>query len=407
MSRNRAFSGEARLLRRVRLCMGLDKARGRKTVALHLCSAGQAQFYLPVFEELRRRPWPLGLYLALDYPMPEVARAFGIPVHRCFPAVLARRMSGLNLFIESEIYGRGPAQAVKVFAGHGQPNKFTNWSEENLRAFDVYFLYGQLEREMFEVIRQAQPESTGHIRLMDIGYPKLDAQMRGDYDRGEVLRGLGLDPALKTVIYAPAWDPGCSLRTRGLEIVRALLSLPGVNVIVKLHPVSLEPQGSPYFEFYTGGTVWENEFAVFKDNPRFAFAGQRVVNPLLVASDALLTDFSGVALEFMLLDRPVLYMDCPEFYEKTQKEWGNDADMAKHDDRFNAGRNYGVSVSGVAELPGAVRHALAHPEELSGRRRGFISRFLYNPGRGALVFVDAVGELLGLDAAERGPAGKG
>jgi len=407
MSQASAFADEAELLAGIRRVMEHDRASGRKVVALHLCSAGQAQFHLPVIEELSRRGLPLALYLALDYPMPEVAEALGIGLERCFPATAAHTLSTMDLFLESEIYGRGPTQAIKVFVGHGQPNKFTNWSEENLQAFDVYFLYGQLEREMFEVIRQSKPESSGHIRLMDIGYPKLDAQMRGDYDRVEVLRGLGLDPELKTVIYAPAWDPGCSLRTSGLAIARTLLDLGDVNVIVKLHPVSMEPRNSPYFEFYTGGICWEDEFKVFKDHPRFAFARQQLVNPLLVASDALLTDFSGVALEFMLLDRPVLYMDCPEFYEKTQKEWGNDADMAKNDDRFNAGRNYGTVVPGVAELPGAVRRALARPEELSDRRREFIARFLYNPGNGAQTFVDAVEELLGLDATRPSPAGEG
>lgn len=407
MSEIPGFPEEVELLAVIRRAMELDRAGGRKVVALHLCSAGQAQFHLPVIEELSRRGLPLTIYLALDYPMPEVAAAFGVPQQRCFPATAAHALPEMEMFLESEIYGRGPAQAIKVFVGHGQPNKFTNWSEENLRAFDVYFLYGQLEREMFEVIRQGKPESSGHIRLMDIGYPKLDAQMRGDYDRAEVLRGLGLDPERQTVLYAPAWDPGCSLRTHGLDIARALLDLGDVNVIVKLHPVSMEPKTSPYFEFYTGGTCWEDEFAVFKDNPRFAYARQQLVNPLLVASDALLTDFSGVALEFMLLDRPVLYMDCPEFYEKTQKQWGNDADMAKHDDRFNAGRNYGTVVPGVAELPGAVRRALENPQELSSRRREFISRFLYNPGRGAQVFVDAVLDLLGLNLSGPDPAGKG
>ena len=376
--------------------MALDRAQGRNILVFHLSSAGHVQFMLPVYEELKRRQAPLAYYIAMDYPMLDKIQDFGLPARRCFLAKIAKWLYLTDIFIEGEIYGRGPRQAVKVFAGHGQPNKHTNWSDENLRAFDVYFLYGPLEREMFEVIQQSRPESTRHIQLMNIGYPKLDAQLQGRYDREQILLDLGLDPLYRTVIYAPAWDPGGSLRNYGTRVAEALLSIKDINVIVKLHPVSLEPPDSPYYEFYTGGVDWSREFAALEEHPRFKYVNAYLVNPLLVASDVMVTDFSGVALEFMTLDRPVIYIDCPEFYEVTLRKWGSDPELAKNDDRFNAGRNYGVVVQDLSQMVSAVKRSLECPEELSEKRKAFISRFLYNPGKGSEMAANVILDLLRL-----------
>lgn len=376
--------------------MLFDRLTGKHVIVFNLLSAGQVQFVQPIVEGLRAIKQPkLALYLAVDYPMPEAQRSLQIPLTHCFLSRLASRLPLIDLFLEAEIYGRGPKNALKVMIGHGQPNKISNWSDENLRAFDVYFLYGPLLREMFAFVQQDKPESTHHLRLMNVGYPKLDDQLNGRIDCNQVLANLKLNAGRRTVIYAPAWDPGCSLRTHGTEIVERLLADGTLNVLVKLHPGSVEPKSSPYYEFYTGGVDWAERFRNLQQRyENLRYIDEQVVNPYLVASDLMVTDFSGVALEFMMLDRPVVYFDCPEFYEKTLPLWKCDPELARNDDRFNAGRNYGQVVATLDEMMEAIRSALEDPKKGSTRRKELMTRLLYNPGRGTEASISAVLELL-------------
>jgi CDP-glycerol glycerophosphotransferase (TagB/SpsB family) len=48
-------------------------------------------------------------------------------------------------------------------------------------------------------------------RIAVTGMPKLDAVFRGQWNREELLRGWGLDPANKTVLFAPTFNSEFSL----------------------------------------------------------------------------------------------------------------------------------------------------------------------------------------------------
>lgn len=371
-----------------------EKKLGKYNIMFNICTNTQLQFIDSILEEINERNINFSCYLSCDYDVSEYIKDTIWSDIPFTTSDVARELQYTDAFLETEIYGRGPKNAEKIFIGHGQPNKINNWSEENLKSFEHYFLYGELERSMFDIVIQKNPKVAEHIKYYNVGYPKLDKQIRGIYNRNEILISMGLNPDFKTVIYAPAWDPGCSLRKYGMQIVSLLLSMEKVNVIVKLHPASIVGRNSPYWDFYTGGVMWEEKFRIFCENNRFKYVGDVPVNPFLVAADVLITDFSGVALEFMILDRPVVYIDCPEFYERTLKEWGCDANIAKYDDRFNAGRNVGYLIEDIDLLQTAVIHAFNNPMELSPKRKALINQFLYNPGNGASATVDAILKIL-------------
>lgn len=366
-----------------------DAEAGKTIIVCHPNSINQMQFVQPIIDAVLKQGLPAAFYLALDYDAKGVRLSQQVPEENCFPSRLAPFLQRTQIFLQPEIYGTGPASATRIFIGHGQPNKFTQWPKEQLQSFDWYFLYGELELDMFRVIMDANPEETKDIKLFKVGYPKLDGLINGQYDRTKTLEKHGMDPALKTVLYAPAWDPGCSLRTRGLEIVQQLLEIQDINVLVKLHPVSVEPPQSPYFDFYTGGINWMEYFSSI-EHPRFQFLDVPQVDPYLDAADVLVTDFSGVALEFMTQDKPAIFIHCPEFYEQVQIDWGNDPKMAIEDDRFNAGRNAGIVVHETSELPVAVMQALSDPLDIAEKRRQLMARFLYNPGQGSTVAGQAI-----------------
>ena len=157
----------------------------------------------------------------------------------------------------------------------------------------------------------------------------------------------------------------------------------------------MEPNNSPYYEFYTGGKDWEREFECFKENTRFKFIKDYLVNPYLFVSDLLINDFSGVGLEFMTLDRPVIYIDCPEYFEKVLPSWHCNGDLAKNDERFNGGRHAGSVINDLSSLTDQVILELAEPNINSSKRKELIGKLMYNPGKGAetgvreiLKFID-------------------
>lgn len=111
-----------------------------------------------------------------------------------------------------------------------------------------------------------------------------------------------------------------------------------------------------------------------------------------------MTDFSSVALEFIVLDKPVIYLDCPEYFEKTLKlpAYDSDPDYVRNNPRANAGRHVGVVVEHVSQLATAVERCLANPRAGSQERRELAGMLLYNPGKGADAAATTILEMLGV-----------
>ena len=379
--------------------MAADKAAGRKIIIVFVEELGFIQFLLPIVEELKkRRGVRLAWYLATEYAdYDEQLRPFGVQRGRRFHPRLARAFFLADVFLSASVYGKGPRTARRINVSHNQPTKFEAYPREYVQNYDVHFLTGPLHREQYEHMFELHELDRTKYELVDVGYPKSDALHQGKYDRAGVLRDLGLDPSKRTILYPPAWDPGGSLRSFGDEVISQLLSVPDTNVIVKLHPVSHTPKESSSYEFYTGGVNWVERFRKFESNPRFRHVSDFQVDPLLIAADLLVTDFSSVALEFVGLDRPIIYLDCPEYFEKTLKLPGyeTDPEYVKNNPRANAGRHVGIVVESVEGLATAAVGALADPLANSEKRRELAATLLYNPGRGASVAADEILRIIG------------
>lgn len=380
--------------------MAVDKLKGRKVVIVFVEEPGFIQFLLPIVEGLRRSGGAsISLYIATEHSdYADALRPFAVPPERTFHPHLAPALLLTDVFLSASVYGRGPRTSLRINTSHNQPTKFEAYPKEFLRNYNVHFLTGPLHREQYEHMFALHGLDTAQFRLLDVGYPKSDKLLQGGYARGRVLNDLGLNPARKTVLYAPAWDAGGSLRCFGEKVIEQLLSLGDVNVITKLHPISYTPSTSSNFESYAGGVDWVERFKRFETNPRFRHVTNFQIDPLLVASDVLVTDFSSVALEFIVLDKPVLYLDCPEYFEKTLKlpAYNSDPDYVRNNPRANAGRHVGVVVDHVSDLATAVARSLANPQLGSEQRRELAKMLLYNPGKGAETAAATILDMLGV-----------
>jgi CDP-Glycerol:Poly(glycerophosphate) glycerophosphotransferase len=198
-----------------------------------------------------------------------------------------------------------------------------------------------------------------------IGFPKLDALVNRRVPRRAVAAVLGLDTGAPTAIYAPTFSPQSSLQEHGEPIVRALLE-GGLNVIVKLHDRSLDPDPK-----YSGGHDWRRRFDRFSETGRFLFATNPDSTDYLAASDVLITDHSTIGFEFCALDRPLIVFDVPDLLIAAR------IDPA----RVRLLRTAARVVSNVSELRSAVDRALERPEDRRAERLTAVSEVFYDPGR--------------------------
>ena len=220
-----------------------------------------------------------------------------------------------------------------------------------------------------------------------VGYPKVDCLVDGTLDRREIQHQLGLDPSRPTVLYAPTWSPYSSLSTSGESIIRSLARL-GVNVIVKLHDRSYDSSARA-----SGGVDWRLQIERVCRENGFHFAQGFDVSPYLFVSDALVTDHSSVGFEFMLLDRPIVVVDCPELIEKAHVNPDKVARLRS-----------AAEVVAAGDVAAAVRRGLADPSQRSARRRQIAGQLFYRPGGASERAVRCVYALLDLRAPEPAPA---
>lgn len=373
-----------------------DRGRNKKVVVFYVGNSGQVVYVAPVIRELVKRR-NISCYLAYGNGLTGKERTVScIPQNKIINVQDCRNVKGIDAFVSPDQWEGGSSSVhLRICMFHGQPSKGNTFLPQNIQSFNALFLLGPLQRSLYEEFSHAHPDIARNIRALNIGCPKIDSQLRCAIDRESVLNELGLNSSYKTVIYAPAFDPGCSLRTYGTDVVKRLLDVPEINVIVKLHPATIEPLHSPNYVFYTGGIDWAERIRTLeRENARLRYIEEADTSLYFGACDVMVTDFSGVAMEFMLLDRPVVYIDCPEFFENTCPKYGSDPVLVKKDDRYNAGRNYGVVVDGLAEMLIAVKRSLNNHKELSAKRKEFTKLLLYNPGCSDTIATDAICSLL-------------
>lgn len=284
-------------------------------------------------------------------------------------------------------YFRAPRVRKWVEVFHGVSAKNYAVRSDAVR-FSHLFLIGDYHRAKFT---RCGLLAEGDPRGLSIGMPKTDPLAAGPPDRAWVGE-LGLDAARPTVAYAPtrSGDAGSSLDRGGIEAIDTLAALP-VNVVVKLHDRSLRRYRSEVKDDFEAAVRAREA----RGNVRL-YTGHDVV-PLLRAADLLVSDLSSVANEFLLCDRPVVYLATPEHEAKVRaaaaRRFG--ADDPENLDWL---RRAGETVDGGAALAAAVERGLANPKARGAERRERALRLFYNPGRATAAAVAALYPILELDS---------
>lgn len=266
---------------------------------------------------------------------------------------------------------RRARRAIQIFHGVSFKGKMYT---PNIKRFTDLFLVGEDMRRRF-VERGLFPEDSPAFHR--IGMPKLDAFFDGSLDRAAILRQLGADPARPVVLYAPTWRPESSLYSHGLQFMKRCAVEQGWTLLIKLHDWAWDPKTNPI--------DWEKALPEI-EGPNVRFAREPNIVPYLFVADVLVSDASSVANEYLLLDRPILWIDVPDLIRKYEKTIDLDG----------WGRKTGRIVKTVDELMAACRDSLGRPAEFAELRRKAAADIFYNPGSATEAFCQTLADLVGL-----------
>jgi hypothetical protein len=212
-----------------------------------------------------------------------------------------------------------------------------------------------------------------------VGYPKLDRLANHAFDGAAQRAALALHPDRPTALYAPTYSPASSLHLAGEEIARELVRA-GLNVIVKLHDRSLDPDPR-----YSGGIDWRGRFtSLAAAHPgRIAYVETADASPLLAAADVMVTDHSSVGFEFLVLDRPLIVFDAPELAVAARI----------NPEKIALLRSAATVVATARDVGDAVASALGDPARDSARRQQVARQMFFDPGGATARALQLIREL--------------
>lgn len=355
--------------------MGMN---GNKRVLFHAALPHHFVFFQPVYERLREDErlewnwssnflgWRLKRHLFDLFPVKGKKVSSVGATTRSYDLLLS------PVYLKFDIAPRA-RQRVQIFHGVAITNCFL---KPQINDYHRFFMIGPYMVRRFAqkgFLREDDP------RIEMIGMPKLDRLVDGSLDPQTIKQELELDPNLPTVLYAPSGTHS-SIFTTGLDTIKRLREM-RLNLLIKLHDKSLD--------FRRNTADWLARVKKLQGGQVRVIEGFDIV-PSLAVADALISDFSSAANEFLLRDRPIIFLDTPEKYEINKERWDTEV----------WGQKVGVKVRTVEELEAALEDALTHPERMSAIRREAAADILYKPGTATDRAVAKIYELLELPAPE-------
>ena len=197
---------------------------------------------------------------------------------------------------------------------HGLP--FQKWNESVMQQFYKYkevWLFSEFHKKVYL-------EDFGYKKdnLVITGYGRLDYlhKFNSSNDKLNYIFSLkkkyGLEDTKKIILYAPTWIHSKQkvhnefLRPDNIKFIQQLNQFGTLNNITFIFRPHLN-------------TKLNNKFIKtlrsLKNVNYFPFSQYEEVENFLIMSDMLITDWSSIALDFLLLDRPTLFLDVPSSFK--------------------------------------------------------------------------------------------
>ena len=173
-----------------------------------------------------------------------------------------------------------------------------------LRDFDLAFDTSEFFREYYS---EGDKDIAEKIKIT--GYPRNDPLIDGCWSREEKERDVGIPTGRKNILYAPTWGHRYKKRLFPWEDTDIFLNKAekfcnknNCNFLIRMHP-------NWYMQNVEQGRLLENVVKHAKWVFHVAPHKYVDVQPLLYISDMLVTDWSSIANDFILLNRPMIFLE--------------------------------------------------------------------------------------------------
>lgn len=198
-----------------------------------------------------------------------------------------------------------------------------NFKEHNnireVLKYDLIFMPSEFQRDTFYKKFQVAPDDK---RFPVIGWPRVEELLEmelNESDRNNFFKLMELDPTKKTILYAPTWDSfdGYSLLPKhfaeseeeAFRVFCKKIKELNFNLIIRLHP---------YMHRHITNTSWRKiaeEHGAFWTNKEAKNHIEDEMVYYLKYADILISDTSGIVTDFMILNKPIIFLepDHPRF----------------------------------------------------------------------------------------------
>ncbi len=253
---------------------------------------------------------------------------------------------------------------IKVEIFHGLANDETGKKGHyRIRGlFDLYCTHAPDVTHKFEQLAKQY----GTFKVKETGWPKLDPlfneklSTESPYDnfRDSI-------PADKPVIfYASTFSPSLTSAPHLIDTISELSGKPDYHWLITLHPKMPED-------------IVEQYRSLECENLTYVESHHQVL-PLMKAADVMLCDTSSIALEYLLLDKPLITFNA------------------------KAPGPHAINIINTEDIPGALRTALTRPaEQMKAARRLIQSLHAYSDGQSSQRVLDAVDDFISNNELEK------
>ncbi len=214
-------------------------------------------------------------------------------------------------------------------------------------------------------------------RLIEHGYCRLDVILA---DASSTPAAHRAEDAPARVLLAPSWGDHAILETIGESLIAKLLDT-GYQLTVRPHPQTAHLQPELI-------RALEDQFA---GHERCTFEQGVSGHASLLASDVMISDWSGAALEYAFgLERPVLFIDVPK---KVNNPEFDRIDCTPLEVSIREKVGTVVDPNSLDEVSEAISRLVADPAAFSQQIRQARAESLFNPARAGEVGARALLEL--------------
>lgn len=176
--------------------------------------------------------------------------------------------------------------------------------ERILKDYDLGFVTSEFFKKYYS------KESGISDKLEITGYPRTDPLLNESWVRDRILKDVGVPLNKKNILYAPTWGhekrrsffPWEENIGRFIGVTESFCEKNRCNFLIRMHP-------NWYRQNMEQKRELEDRIRQSKNIFHLPIERCRDVQPILYISDVLITDWSSIANDFILLDRPIVFLD--------------------------------------------------------------------------------------------------